>query len=299
MDTIKCNSVIESVLNDGNVAVGQYFDSEVLFLKTPIMPPIDDVIKDEIEELKKYPKLKRSLTVILETPGGYIETVERIVDIFRHHFKVVNFVVPNYAYSAGTILALSGDDIFMNYYSVLGPIDPQVDIDGTGQSLPGLGYLAKWEELVRQINDPAKKPEEIRAQLGYLINKFDAATLFTIEQAIEHARQLLREWLPVYKFKNWKITEGSGKKVTLADRRQRASDIADILSDATRWHSHGRGVGMKELGGEEIKLKISNYGDNPELYENISHYYGLLVDYMGKNRYNAALHSRRGVRKLS
>ena len=38
----------------------------------------------------------------------------------------MNFIVPEYAYSAGTIFCMSGDNIYMDYYSVLGPIDPTV-----------------------------------------------------------------------------------------------------------------------------------------------------------------------------
>ena len=37
-----------------------------------------------------------------------------------------NFWCPIFAMSAGTILVMSGDDIYMDYYAVLGPIDPQV-----------------------------------------------------------------------------------------------------------------------------------------------------------------------------
>ena len=37
---------------------------------------------------------------------------------------------------------------------------------------------------------------------------------------------LLEEWLVKFKFKNWKSTEGTGKKVTNAMRVERARDIA-------------------------------------------------------------------------
>jgi ClpP class serine protease len=48
------------------------------------------------------------------------------VTVIRKHYKTVNFVVPDYAMSAGTIFCMSGDKIFMDYASALGPIDPQV-----------------------------------------------------------------------------------------------------------------------------------------------------------------------------
>lgn len=308
MDTIKCNSAIEMILRQGNLSLAKHFDSDVIFLKAPMHPPVDDIVKDEIEELKalKRPKEKpkEKLTVFVETNGGFIETVERIVSIFRQHYKYVEYLVPNYAYSAGTILVLSGDELYMDYYSVLGPIDPQVDTEDGG-SAPGMGYLAKFQELLEQINGSEnkdgseKKPEDIRAQLAYLIKRFDPAKLFIIEQAIEHARSLLRDWLPKHKFKSWTVKETTGAAVSDQDRQDRAATIAEVLGDAKRWHSHGRGVGIRELESEEIKLKVVNYGKDLDLNRNVSHYYGLYIDYLFKNGYRGGLHSRRGVRRLA
>ncbi len=302
MDTIKCNDVIEEMLRQGNGSVGSMLGGDLITLKAPMRPPVDDVVKDEIEEIVsgRPPKKRapRKLIVILETTCGYVETVERIVSVFRRHYKAVEFFVPNFAYSAGTILVLSGDEIHMDYYSVLGPIDPQMESDG-GDLLPGMGYLAKFEELTKKINDPKIDPRETRAELSYLLSKFDPAKLFWIEQSVEHAKALIEEWLPKYKFKTWTKRESSGKPVTAKDRRERAGKIASVLGDASRWHSHGRGITMKELASDDIKLKVNNYGENEPLYTNVSQYYGLLTDYMRKRGIGGALHSSRGLRRLA
>lgn len=296
MDTIKSNEVIEQMLISGNATLEGLFRADILFIKSPMMPPIDDAVKDEVEEIKKLRRRSNNrLVVLVETTGGYVETVERIVNVFRQHYKFVEFVIPNYAYSAGTVLVMSGDEIHMDYYSILGPIDPQMPLDGN--LMPGMGYLAKFQELLGKIN-AASDPATTRGELSYLINKFDPAMLFTIEQSIEHSKSLLREWLPKYKFKSWKTKETSKSKVTKQDRETRADQIATVLGDAGRWHSHGRGVSIKELESEEIKLKVNNYGKDQNLYENISHYYGLTTDYMQKRRMASALHSMRGLRRL-
>lgn len=57
--------------------------------------------------------------------------------------------MPDYAYSAGTIFCMSGDSIHMDYYSVLGPIDPQVQ-NKEGKLVTALGYLDKVKELVEK-----------------------------------------------------------------------------------------------------------------------------------------------------
>ena len=86
------------------------------------------------------------MIVFLNTPGGSAETVEKMVSIIRFHYKEVYFVIPDYAMSAGTILCMSGDKIYMDYSSSLGPIDPQV-YNGKNW-VPALGYLDKVEELI-------------------------------------------------------------------------------------------------------------------------------------------------------
>lgn len=59
------------------------------------------------------------MTIILTTTGGSVEATEDFVEILRHHYDVVDFIIPNYAMSAGTIFAMSGDEIYMDYASVL------------------------------------------------------------------------------------------------------------------------------------------------------------------------------------
>ena len=146
--------------------------------------------------------------MVLETNGGSIEVVERISDVFRHHFKFVVFVIPNVAYSAGTVLTLSGDTIYMDYYSVLGPIDPQIR-NREGRWVPGLGYLEKYNALVEK----SRKNEITQAELEFLIRKFDPAELFALEQAKTHSSDLIERWLCQYKFKDWTHRETDGGKV--------------------------------------------------------------------------------------
>jgi ClpP class serine protease len=94
-----------------------------------------------IEDLRDDKDRRNRLAVILTSPGGSAETVEKLVDIIRHHYGEVYFVIPDEAMSAGTIFAMSGDKIFMDYTSSLGPIDPQVR--NGKEWVPALGYLAR------------------------------------------------------------------------------------------------------------------------------------------------------------
>lgn len=295
VETIKVNDFIEFSLQQCKDDLSKSLDGEVLFLKSPIYTGLDDAIRVEIEKLSRTKKkeLNRRLIVVLETNGGYIEVVERICNVFRKYFKIVDFIVPNCAYSAGTVLVLSGDSIYMDYYSILGPIDPQVQ-NQDGQFIPGMGYLYKYNEIIEK----SKNGTITDAELLFLTKRFDPAEMFVIEQAKNHSKDLIKEWLVKYKFKNWKKTDKRKLKVTKKMKEDRAAKVADVLGDAARWHSHGRGITLRDLQSDEINILIDDYGADVDLSRKIRQYYDLFTDYCHKRQARSALHSENGLRRL-
>lgn len=299
MESLSSNKLVEDTLVSLNKALGTVMHSEVIHFDCPIIIGIDDAVRHVIEGLAETAEGDQNsrISVVLQTPGGSIEVTERIYKTLRKHYDHVDFIIPNYAYSAGTLLALSGDEIYMDYYSVLGPIDPQYQGDD-GKLLPGMGYLAKFEELTAQINDATEKGITASAELAYLLNRFNPAELFHIEQGIEHGKALLKEWLPRHKFKNWHQRETTGEPVTDELKQERAGQIADLLGNVDRWHSHGRGISIAELDNEEMKLKINDFGEDEEKNPAIRNYYQLFNDYSQRLGIKAALHSRDGLRRI-
>ena len=297
MEALAVDPLVVGMLQDLNDKVSMSFDADCIFINSPILSPLDEKLRVVLEELKDDPEPKTHLAVLLETNGGMAETVERMVFSMRHHYDRVSFIVPNYAYSAGTILALSGDAIWMDYFSVLGPIDPQYPSEDGG-FLPGLGYLSKYQELLDRINN-SENPAALQAEIAYLIKRFDPAQLFHIEQGIEQGKALIKEWLPKYKFKDWTKTKSSGRTVDANMREKRAGEIAEILGDAKRWHSHGRGIPMKELTGEDIKLEIDDFGQDKLMSDLVRHYHGLCVDYYStKSGMVSYIHTIKGARRV-
>lgn len=231
--------------------------------------------RTEIENLAGEGKAE-VLAFFINTPGGVVEAVEQMVEIIRHHYKEVWFVVPDMAMSAGTILCMSGDKIFMDYSSALGPIDPQVQ-NNEGRLVPALGYLDQVERYIEKSRDGTLTPAEFA-----LLQNQDIATLRRFEQARELSVTLLKDWLVKYKFKDWDAHKSTGQSVSLEEKTERAKQIAEKLSDHKIWHSHSRMIGIRTLENE-LKLKIDDYSTNLKLSDAIRTYSDLILD-MSKNR---------------
>lgn len=282
---MNANEFIEQALDERAEAVEEQTDSDTIAFIGLILGGVDDIIRNVVEAKRQSPPDRNKLTVILTTRGGYIEVVQRIVETMRQHYEYVDFVIPNHALSAGTVLVMSGDAIYMDYYSRLGPIDPQVEVP-SGGSVPALGYLIQYERLLTK----AKKGLITTAETQLLIDGFDQAELYVYEQARELSVSLLKEWLVKYKFKNWKTTETRKKTVTKEMREDRAEIIARELNRTDRWHTHGRGISM-EILQQDLQLKIDDFGANPPLNGCIKQYYNLLSDYVIKRGNTGVLHT--------
>ena len=258
--------------------------SDVVCYYGDIHPVYFRLFRNFIEEVKqKSQRDDGTLSIILRTAGGSAETAERYVTVVRHHYSTVNFIVPDMAMSAGTIFCMSGDHIYMDYSSSLGPIDPQVLApDGSGY-VAALGYLDKVDEI--------SSKDELSPSDVVFLNKLDLAKLALYEQAKNLSIDLLKLWLVQYKFKNWDVhrTNNPGTPVTDDEKEQRAAEIAEALSDNKLWHSHGRSLDVEKI--RRLRLEICDYSGETEVRNAIRGYNDLLTAYTDRMRYPFYLHS--------
>lgn len=279
---------VKQALSERVRALEAHFEADVIFFYGPIYPSIEKRFREFIDKLKLDGAAKDRLVVFLNTPGGSAEIVEKLVEIIRFHYKEVFFIVPDEAMSAGTIFCMSGDKIYMDYSSSLGPIDPQVH--NGKQWVPALGYLDQVERMIAK----SAEGKITDAELVILQNQ-DLAMLSRYEQAKNLTITLLKRWLVDYKFKDWTVhktnPEKLDKPVTPEEKQKRAEEIATLLSNNKLWHSHGRMISAKTLSSV-LRLKIEDYSSDTTLRPLIRAYSDLITDYILKNDYQSFLHSR-------
>ena len=66
------------------------------------------------------------IDLVVHSPGGLVLAAEQIARALHRHPAKVTVIVPHYAMSGGTMLALAADEILMDENAVLGPVDPQI-----------------------------------------------------------------------------------------------------------------------------------------------------------------------------
>jgi ClpP class serine protease len=98
----------------------------ISFLGVPIMRHIDiDDAESVLRAIRETPP-GRPIEIILHTPGGLVLAASQIALALADHDGPVTAVVPHYAMSGGTMIALAADEVVLERHAALGPIDPQL-----------------------------------------------------------------------------------------------------------------------------------------------------------------------------
>ena len=118
------------------------------------------------------------IDLILHTPGGLVLASDQIARALKRHPGRVTVMVPHYAMSGGTLVALAADEILMDADAVLGPVDPQLGSLPRG-SWPAASILKALEQ-----DNPNRDDETLI--LGDVARK-------AIDQVRETVKELLAE----------------------------------------------------------------------------------------------------------
>jgi ClpP class serine protease len=66
------------------------------------------------------------IDIVLHTPGGLVLAASQIASALAEHEGPVRAIIPHYAMSGGTLIALAADEINVDPHAALGPVDPQL-----------------------------------------------------------------------------------------------------------------------------------------------------------------------------
>ncbi len=168
-------------------------------------------IEDSEQVLRAIRMTPKNMPIdfIIHTPGGLALAATQIANALLDHEAPVRVIVPHYAMSGGTLIALAADEIIMDKHAVLGPVDPQLGQEPAAS-------IVKIKEL--------KKPEDI-----------DDSTLVKIDISEKALKQMYENVVNIL------MRKGYEEKV--------AKRISEELSQGKWTHDYPLTVEyLKELG---------------------------------------------------
>ncbi len=196
----------------------------------------------DLEDVDGFVDLAASISgdevdILLHSPGGSPEATERIVNILRSRFNNVSFLIPHSAYSAATMLALSGNEIVLHWGASLGPIDPQVN------GVPARALRRGFEKAKQALKEEG--PEALPAYIP-LIEKYTLEVLEICEDYEQLSRELATEWLSKYMY------GGS------TNNQQHIAAAVDFFTNYDSHRTHSRALTYDKIQHLNLNINVAN-----------------------------------------
>lgn len=195
------------------------------------------------------------IDLLLHTPGGDIDAVEKLVAMIRDvtgSTGVFRVVVPDCAKSAGTMLDIAADKILMGPTSELGPIDPQIGVmtaDGFIGSA-AQSYIDAFQDTARLASGVVPESltgvpidEALVDAYSMLLQKFDPVKLDKARKEVARSKQLAGKLL--------KPKGGAWTKT-----------VEDLL-DVSRWSSHTTVISAEDAQNLGLAVEVLSDTDPP------------------------------------
>lgn len=209
-----------------------------------------DEVQDAFDKLSGIdaPPERVSVEVILSSPGGNPHAAYKLGKVLRARAGRVRFFVPEYAKSAATLLALSGDEILMSIDAELGPIDMQMEhmnLEGKGM-LSALAAVQPINYFTR-IADNLAESVATRVRGKYQLSRHEA-----IDMGLRYASSLLSPIMSKF--------EPSGVSVASRQLDVNAAYAQDLL---VRYHFREPPPQNAAAKARDIALKlVHSYPDH-------------------------------------
>ncbi len=203
--------------------------------------------------------------LMINCPGGDSNAAEKLLLMCRQRFtKEFSVIVPDYAKSAATMLALGSDKILMGYLAELGPIDPQLSTTPPpfpGEMIPARSFIDGLE-IIREKIKKGDPPAMYLSMLG----RIRPEVLGICQRAIEDSRAFAEKWL---------------KKCMLKSNPEQAELVAKLLSEGEEYKSHGKVINFDDAQNV-LKLNVEKVDEKSDLWDDIWELYCRSIHFLQK-----------------
>jgi ClpP class serine protease len=208
-----------------------------------------NVVDDfEFYVMERNLNTESDVCILLHTLGGDADAAYHLgIRMQNLTNKQLIMVVPRLAKSAGTLLACSGNKILATPITELGPVDPQVQLPGTGRYVSAKTIRDSLKQAIETIKETRTSEEQI---VGAVFSGIPIAEMGHYESLLNHVKSLLED-----------ILSRRMKK----DRKE-VSEIAEKLTKGYVYH--GKAIHVEEAKDVGLEIEILT-GDKLKAVYNI------------------------------
>lgn len=150
---------LETTINKAKDVAKQIENTRKSTLLVLISPrTLDRVVAFELSDILRRMGQTDKLDVLLDSKGGNIDAAYKILLLLGSYSGQVTVVVPFFAKSAATLIALGADNLVLCKAGELGPIDPQVVDPQTGMYVPAhsikeaMGFIEEIKDGITKVS---------------------------------------------------------------------------------------------------------------------------------------------------
>lgn len=140
------------------------------------------------------------IDLLVQTPGGNPDACEKLISILDHRLDNYRVLVPSWAKSAGTIVAISSSEIIMGLNSELGPIDPHFNgipaefiKDDPAQNYPTKKLaehaIERTKRLAKSVLAKGMLKDRDEVEVDNLVTQLSSATNYFSHGAVINATE--------------------------------------------------------------------------------------------------------------
>jgi ClpP class serine protease len=275
--------IFRKVINPNDAAVRQEIIKRIqdrlntkliVYTANPTHPVPGIMIHDVplFEDLLRSVAQSTKGCLMLNSPGGDANAAEKLLMMCRQRFtQEFNVIVPDYAKSAATMIALGSDKIMMGYLAELGPIDPQLQTSAIpgGEVIPARSFIDGLDMIRKKVKEGG---DPVQMYLP-MLSQIRPEVLAICQRAIDDARAFAEKWL---------------KNFMLKKDPKQAEAVAEMLSTGAAYKSHGKVIDFNEAK-DVLRLNVERIEEKSELWSEIWELYCRSVHQLQQSRGAAKL----------
>jgi ATP-dependent protease ClpP protease subunit len=189
---------------------------------------------------------KQNFDLLLQSPGGDIDAAEKIVYMCREIGGEFRVIIPEYAKSAATLIALASDEVIMGLASEIGPIDAQLTGPGPGGATfqtSAQAFIDEFDRIKKEVDDTGK----LSPAYFPLLEGINLGFIRMCRNLMDRSQKFAEKWL---------------KKYMLKDNPEAAEGLAADLCNVKKWLSHGVVIDADQATLLGVKVKKLTQDDD-------------------------------------